>query len=61
MLRHTFLCKLAEQKGVHYGKEASAHKSDCYIWRYVKPSPAHHPVTSRSDPTHTGATFHQNC
>lgn len=38
VLRHTFLRKLAEEKGVHYAKEASGHKSDCYIWRYVKPS-----------------------
>ena len=37
VLRHTFLRKLAEEKGVHYAKEASGHKSDRYIWRYVKP------------------------
>ncbi len=37
VLRHTFLRKLAEQKGVQYAKEASGHKSDRYIWRYVKP------------------------
>lgn len=37
VLRHTFLRKLAEEKGVHYAKEASGHKSDKYIWRYVKP------------------------
>ena len=36
-LRHTFLRKLAEEKGVHYAKEASGHRSDRYIWRYVKP------------------------
>jgi hypothetical protein len=36
-LRHTFLRKLAETKGVHYAREASGHQSDCYIWRYVKP------------------------
>jgi integrase/recombinase XerD len=38
VLRHTFLRKLAEEKGVQYAKEASGHKSDRYIWRYVKPS-----------------------
>jgi integrase/recombinase XerD len=38
VLRHTFLRKLAEEKGVHYAKEASGHFSDRYIWRYVKPS-----------------------
>lgn len=38
VLRHTFLRKLAEEKGVQYAKEASDHKSDRYIWRYVKPS-----------------------
>ena len=37
VLRHTFLRKLAETKGVHYAKEASGHQSDRYIWRYVKP------------------------
>ena len=37
ILRHTFLRKLAEEKGVQYAKEASGHKSDRYIWRYVKP------------------------
>ncbi len=37
VLRHTFLRKLAETKGVQYAKEASGHKTDCYIWRYVKP------------------------
>jgi integrase/recombinase XerD len=37
VLRHTFLRKLAETKGVHYAREASAHQSDRYIWRYVKP------------------------
>ena len=37
ILRHTFLHKLAETKGVHYAKEASGHQSDRYIWRYVKP------------------------
>ncbi len=37
VLRHTFLRKLAETKGVHYAREASSHQSDRYIWRYVKP------------------------
>jgi integrase/recombinase XerD len=40
VLRHTFLRKLAEEKGVQYAKEASGHKSDRYIWRYVKPNQA---------------------
>lgn len=38
VLRHTFLRKLAEEKGVQYAKEASGHRSDRYIWRYVKPN-----------------------
>ncbi len=38
VLRHTFLRKLAEEKGVQYAKEASGHRSDRYIWRYVRPS-----------------------
>jgi integrase/recombinase XerD len=38
VLRHTFLRKLAEAKGVQYAKEASGHQSDRYIWRYVKPN-----------------------
>jgi integrase/recombinase XerD len=37
VLRHTFLRKLAETKGVHYAREASGHQSDRYIWHYVKP------------------------
>ena len=37
VLRHTFLRKLAEAKGVHYAHEASGHQSDRYIWRYIKP------------------------
>jgi integrase/recombinase XerD len=37
VLRHTFLRKLAETKGVHYAREASGYQSDRYIWRYVKP------------------------
>jgi hypothetical protein len=32
------LRKLAEEKGVQDAKEASGHKSDRSIWRYVKPS-----------------------
>ena len=31
------LRKLAEEKGVQYAKEASGHRSDRYIWRYVQP------------------------
>ena len=37
VLRHTFLRRLAETKGVHYAREASGLQSDRYIWRYVKP------------------------
>ncbi|HSX82681.1 MAG TPA: hypothetical protein VLQ80_29490 [Candidatus Saccharimonadia bacterium] len=37
VLRHTFLRKLAETKGVHYARKASGHQSDRYIWRSVKP------------------------
>ena len=37
VLRHTFLRKFAEAKGVQYAREASGHQSDRYIWRYVKP------------------------
>jgi integrase/recombinase XerD len=37
VLRHTFLRKLAEQKGVRYAREASGNQFDRYIWRYVKP------------------------
>ncbi len=37
VLRHTFLRKLAEEKGVQYAREASRHRSDRYIRRYVKP------------------------
>ena len=37
VLRHTFMRRLAETKGVHYAREASSHQSDRYIWRYVKP------------------------
>jgi hypothetical protein len=33
----SILRKLAEIKGVQYAKEASGHKTDRYIWRYVKP------------------------
>src|SRR6266851_4479141 len=38
VLRHTFLRKLAEGKGVQYAKEASGHRSDRYIWRSVRPN-----------------------
>jgi hypothetical protein len=27
-----------EEKGVQYAKDQSGHRSDRYIWRYVKPS-----------------------
>jgi hypothetical protein len=37
VLRHTFLRKLAEEKGVHHAREASGHQSDCYVWRYIYP------------------------
>jgi hypothetical protein len=33
-----FFPEIAEEKGVQYAKEASGHKSDRYIWRYVKPN-----------------------
>ena len=36
-LRHTFLRKLAEEKGLQYAMEASGHKTGRYIWRYVNP------------------------
>ncbi|MGD0074057.1 MAG: hypothetical protein ABSD31_06905 [Candidatus Binataceae bacterium] len=36
VLWHTFLRKLAEEKGARYAKEASGHRGDRYIWRYVK-------------------------
>jgi site-specific recombinase XerD len=35
VLRHTFLQKPAEGKGVHYAREASGHQSDLYTWRYI--------------------------
>jgi integrase/recombinase XerD len=38
VLRHTLLRKLAEGKGVRYAQEQSGHRSDRYIWRYVRPS-----------------------
>jgi len=38
ILRQTVLRKLVEEKGVQYAQEASGHKSDRSIWRYVKPS-----------------------
>jgi integrase/recombinase XerD len=37
MLRHTLLRKVANEKGVHYAMELSGHRSDRYIWRYVRP------------------------
>ncbi len=37
VLRHIFLRKLAETKGLHYAREASGHQSDRYIRRYVMP------------------------
>ena len=37
-LRHTFLRKLADEKGLHYAMKASGHKSGRYIWRYVTPN-----------------------
>jgi integrase/recombinase XerD len=37
-LRHTFLRKLAQERGVEFAMQASGHASSKYIWRYVKPS-----------------------
>jgi integrase/recombinase XerD len=37
-LRHTFLRKLAQVRGVEFAMQASGHASSKYIWRYVKPS-----------------------
>jgi integrase/recombinase XerD len=37
VLRHTLLRKVANEKGVHYAMELSGHRSDRYIWRYVRP------------------------
>jgi integrase len=37
VLRHTLLRKVANGKGVHYAMKLSGHRSDRYIWRYVKP------------------------
>jgi integrase/recombinase XerD len=37
ILRHTLLWKVANEKGVHYAMELSGHRSDRYIWRYVRP------------------------
>ena len=37
VLRHTLLQEVANEKGVHYAMELSCHRSDRYIWRYVKP------------------------
>ena len=40
ILRHTFLRKVAEKRGVHVAMEVAGHTSSKYIWRYVKPSEA---------------------
>jgi nitroreductase len=37
VLRHTLLRKVANEKGVHYAMELLGHRSDRYIWRYVRP------------------------
>ena len=37
-LRHTLLRKLAEERGLHYAKKQSGHKSDKYLYRYVTPT-----------------------
>jgi integrase/recombinase XerD len=37
VLRHTLLRKVANEKGAHYAMELSGHRSDRYIWRYVRP------------------------
>ena len=37
VLRHTLLRKVTNEKGVHYTMELSWHRSDRYIWRYVRP------------------------
>jgi integrase/recombinase XerD len=37
VLRHTLLRKVANEKGVHYAMELSGHRSDRYVWRYVRP------------------------
>jgi site-specific recombinase XerC len=37
VLRHTLLRKVANEKEVHYAMQLSGHRSDRYIWRYVKP------------------------
>ncbi|MGH8058866.1 MAG: tyrosine-type recombinase/integrase [Candidatus Entotheonellia bacterium] len=37
VLRHTLLRKIANEKGVHHAMELSGHRSDRYIWRYVRP------------------------
>lgn len=38
MLRHTFLKRVADKKGVHYAQEMSGNKSAKVIFRYTKPS-----------------------
>jgi integrase/recombinase XerD len=37
-LRHTFLRKVAQERGVEFAMQMSGHASSKYIWRYVKPS-----------------------
>jgi hypothetical protein len=37
ILRQTPPRKVANEMGVHYAMELSGHRSDRYIWRYVKP------------------------
>lgn len=37
-LRHTFLRKVAHERGVEFAMQMSGHASSKYIWRYVKPS-----------------------
>ena len=29
---------MANEKGVHYARKLSGHRSDRYIWRYIQPS-----------------------
>jgi integrase len=36
VLRHTLLRKVANENGIHYAMELSGHRSDRYIWQYVK-------------------------
>lgn len=37
-LRHTRLRAVANEKGLHYARKLSGHKSDRYIWRYIQPA-----------------------